>query len=81
MCGLFASSKVLYKLGVPFSYIENCRVDDKAFQTGLDRFLRAADIVRRLKRARIGVVGNRIDFFGSTIIGGNDLLERFGIEL
>jgi L-fucose isomerase-like protein len=25
LCGLFASSKVLYKLGVPTMYIENCR--------------------------------------------------------
>ena len=29
MCGLFASSKIIHKLNVPFTYVENCRVDDE----------------------------------------------------
>ncbi len=41
LCGMFATSKVLRKLHVPFSYIENCRVDERQLQEGLDRFLPA----------------------------------------
>jgi L-fucose isomerase-like protein len=81
LCGMFASSKVLKKLGVPFTYIENCELDDEAFRTGLDRFIRAANIVKKLKNTKIGIVGNRIDFFWSTIINENELLQKFGIEI
>lgn len=81
LCGMFASSKVLVKLGVPFTYIENCEMDDDVFLNGLDRFIRAANVVKKLKNARIGIVGNRIDFFWSTIINENELLQKFGIEI
>lgn len=82
LCGLFASSKVLHKLGVPFSYIENCRVDDEPLQKGLDRFLRAANVANALRRGvRIGLIGQRIDFFWSTIINESELLQRFNIEV
>src|SRR5690606_30503863 len=35
LCGMFASSKVLYKLNVPFTYIENCGIDDAQFKDGV----------------------------------------------
>jgi L-fucose isomerase-like protein len=82
LCGLFASSKVLYKLGVPYMYVENCRVDDAPLRQGVDTFLRAvsvADVFR--KGARIGLVGSRIDFFWTTIINESELLQRFNIEV
>lgn len=78
---MLATSKVLHKLGVPFTYIENCRLNEPVFEEGLDIFLRAANVVKRLYNARIGLVGNRIDFFWSTIIDESDLLRRFGIEI
>lgn len=81
LCGLFASSKVLHKLNVPFTYIENCRVDDPPLRAGLDRFLRAANVVKRLRRLRIGQIGQRIDFFWTTIVNESELLERFGVEV
>jgi len=81
LCGMFASSKVLVKLGVPFTYIENCNIDDIEFYEGFDKFMRAVNIVKRLKGAKIGIVGNRIDFFWSTIINENELLQKFGIEI
>ena len=34
-CGIFASSKVLQRFGVPFTYIENCRATDPAFSNGI----------------------------------------------
>ena len=82
LCGLFASSKVLHKLGVPFTYIENCRVEDPALERGVADFLRAvavADVFRR--GARIGHLGQRIDFFWSTIINESELLQRFKVEV
>ena len=82
LCGMFASSKVLHKLGVPFTYIENCRIDDPVLEHGLDTFLRAvraADVFRN--GVRIGHIGQRIDFFWTTITNESELLERFNVEV
>ena len=58
-CGLFATSKVMQRFGVKFTYITNSRVDDPVFVNGFLNFLRAADAVRRFKNARIGQVATR----------------------
>lgn len=81
LCGMLATTGVLYKLGIPFSYIENCRPDDPPFKTELERFIGAAAVVKAMRRMRIGQVGTRIDFFWSTIINEKELLEQFGIQV
>lgn len=82
LCGLFASSKVLHCLRVPFTYIENCRIDEPAFEHGVRAFLGAARTARVLRRGcRIGHVGQRIDFFWTTIINEAELLDRFNVEI
>ena len=81
LCGLLASSGVLYKLGVPFTYIENCRMEDAALEQGVRRFVRAAAVVKAMKYMRLAQIGSRIDFFWSTIINEQDLLARFGIQV
>ena len=81
LCGMLASSKVLAKLQVPFTYIENCRVDDPAFRQGFDDFIRVAAVVRELKQVRIGQIGPRVDFFYTTIINESLLLEKFNVEI
>lgn len=82
LCGLFASTKVVYKQGVPFTYIENCRVDDPPFHKGVDRFLRAVNIANIFRKGiRIGMIGNRIDFFWTTIINESELLQKFNVEV
>ncbi len=82
LCGLLPTSKVLGKLGVPFSYIPNCRTADPEFETGLMRFLGAAHAANVLRKGcRIGLIGQRIDFFWSTICNESELLERFRIEV
>lgn len=82
LCGLLASSKVLHKLGVPFTYIENCRIDDPALREGIDTFLRAANVADIFRTGiRIGHIGQRIDFFWTTIVNESELLERFKIEV
>ncbi len=82
LCGVLASSKVLHKLGVPFAYIENCRVDDPALRDGLMRFLASANVANKLRRGvRIGHIGQRIDFFWTTIVNESELLERFNVQV
>jgi L-fucose isomerase-like protein len=81
LCGTLATSGVLYTLRVTFSYINNCRVEDEEFRRGVDRFVRAARVVKRLRSMKIGQIGQRIDFFWSTIVNEADLLQRFGIQV
>jgi L-fucose isomerase-like protein len=81
LCGTLATSGVLYALRVRFSYINNCRVEDEEFRRGVERFVRAARVVKRLRSMKIGQVGQRIDFFWSTISNETDLLQRFGIQV
>ncbi|MCE5280290.1 MAG: fucose isomerase [Planctomycetaceae bacterium] len=81
LCGLFASSKVLRKLGVTFTYIENCRMEEPALAEGIVQFMAAANVVKGWRRMRIGMVGKRIDFFYTCIVNESELLERFGIEI
>ena len=81
LCGLMASSKVLHKLGVPFTYIENCSVEDEPFAEGVMNFVRATAVVKAMKTMRIGQIGQRIDFFWTTICNESELLDRFGIEI
>jgi L-fucose isomerase-like protein len=82
LCGMFATSKVLNKLGVKFTYIENCRIDDPQLFKGLDTFLRAVNVSNIFRNGvKIGHIGQRIDFFWTTIINESELLERFNIEI
>ena len=69
------------RCGFRFSYINNCRVEDEEFRRGVERFVRAARVVKRLRSMKIGQVGQRIDFFWSTITNEADLLQRFGIQV
>ncbi len=82
LCGLFASTKVVHKLGIPFTYIENCWVDDPLFEQGVDTFMRAVNVANIFRKgSRIAMVGDRIDFFWTTIINESELLNRFNIEV
>ncbi|MGC8972404.1 MAG: L-fucose/L-arabinose isomerase family protein, partial [bacterium] len=82
LCGLFASSKVLYKLGVPFTYIENCWIDDPVLEREIVKFLQAVNVANVFRKGiRIALIGQRIDFFWSTIINESELLERFKVEV
>lgn len=81
LCGTLATSKVLHTLRVPFSYIPNCRIDEPQWRDGVDRFLRAARVAKAMRTMKIGLLGQRIDFFWSTIIDEADLLHRFGVQV
>ncbi len=81
LCGTLATSKVLYSLRVPFSYIVNSHPESDTFSQGFDRFCRAARVVKTIKTMRVGIFGQRVDFFYSTIGSEIDLLQKFGIQL
>ncbi|MFH1009469.1 MAG: L-fucose/L-arabinose isomerase family protein [Candidatus Latescibacterota bacterium] len=80
-CGLFATSHVLGRLGVPFTYILNSRVSDPIFKRGVLNFIRVAAVVKTFRTLRIGQIGQRVDFFWSTMVNEAELMERFGIEV
>jgi len=80
-CGLFATSKLLRRLRLPFTYIINCAVDDPVFSNGLDTFLRAANVARCVRGARIGQISTRPTPFTSTMCNESELLERWNVEL
>lgn len=79
-CGLFATSKVLQRFGVPFTYITNSRLNDQVFERGIINFLQAANVVRNFSSARIGQVSTRPRDFYSVIVNEGELLEKFGIQ-
>jgi len=81
LCGMFATTGVLYKLQVPFTYIENCRINENQFEQGISLFIRASAVAKAIRKMKIGQIGNRIDFFWSTIIDERDLLQKFGIQV
>ena len=80
-CGLFATGKALRRYGVPFSYIENCRVSDDTFSSGLSAFLGASCAVKAFGNMRIGQIDTRPQSFLTMMIDEGALLERFGIEV
>ncbi len=79
-CGLFATSKILMRYGIPFSYIVNSRVDSPVFERGFKNFTAAARAANSFLKARIGQVSTRPGDFYTVIINEGELLERWGIE-
>ncbi len=80
-CGLFATSKILQRFGVPFTYIVNSRIEDEVFQRGFENFIRAANVVKRFKKMRIGQIGVRPADFWTVMCNEGQLLEMFGVEI
>ena len=80
-CGLFASSRLMLRYGVPFTYIENCRLTDKAFEEGFEKFIGVASTVKAFKNMRVGMLNARPKYFTSVMFNESELLEKFGIEI
>jgi len=79
-CGLFATGKVLRRFNVPFTYIENCRVDDKAFIDGYRKFVGVCSAVKAFGKLRILQIGPRPAGFWSVICNEGELVEKFNIH-
>lgn len=80
MCGLFATSKAFQRMGVPFTYIMNCRIEDNVFASALEVFARSSAIVKKAKNLRIGQIGTRPEGFWSVMNNESELLEKFNIQ-
>ena len=80
-CGLFGVSRQMQRYGVPFSYIENCRVSDPIFADGLDKFVRVACMIKNFRGMRIAQVGLRPKPFCSVIFNEGELMQRFGMHI
>lgn len=80
-CGLFGISKQLQRMKVPFSYIENCHIEDALFDRGFRRFISVACAVKNLYGLRVGQVGLRPKAFCSVIANESQLMELFDIHV
>ena len=80
-CGLFAISKQLRRYKVPFSYIENCPVENEIFADGFKKFLSVVTMVKNFKNLTITQVGTRLTPFKSVMYNELELTEKFGINL
>ena len=80
-CGLFATGKVLRRFGVPFTYMTNCRLEDRVFSRGLTDFIAVCNVVRTFRNIRILQIAPRPFDFWSTMCNEGELLERFNIQL
>ena len=80
-CGLFAISKQLRRLKVPFSYIENCPVEAPQFTQGFENFLSVACMVKNFKNLKVTQVGTRLNAFKSVMSNELELTEKFGINI
>ena len=79
-CGLFAISKQLRRYHIPFSYIENCRMEDDIFRSGLERFLSVVTMIKNFKKLTVTMVGTRLTPFKSVMYNELELTEKFGMN-
>lgn len=80
-CGLFATGKVLRRFHVPFTYLNNCNLDDPEFERGVRDFLAVCNVVKVFRHTRILQIGPRPFDFWSTMCNEGELLEKFNIQL
>lgn len=80
-CGLFASSRLLRRHGVAFTYAENCVLGNPAMVKQYEVFLGAVRAAKALSCMRIGQVCARPKYFTSVMINESALIEQLGIEV
>ena len=80
-CGLFATSKLLQRMGIKFSHIVNSPVESDTFKVGLEDFLAVTCMIKNWKTMRILQLGNRPKPFTSMMFNESELLEKFGVEV
>lgn len=80
-CGLFATGKVLRRFNIPFTYIQNCRLGDEAFERGVKNFIASVNVVKEFKSLRILQISTRPADFWTMMCNEGELLEKFGIQI
>lgn len=79
--GIYTIGKSLRRLGVPFTFMGTCSVEDRLFEEGLRMFLAAANVVKEMKNSRILQIGPRPESFWSVIVDEGMLMEKLGIPV
>lgn len=80
-CGLFGMSRQLQRMNIPFTYIENCRIEDPVFTEGFWKFAGVACAVKNFTGMRVAQVGMRPKPFCSVIFNESDLMDKFDIHV
>lgn len=80
-CGLFAVSRQLQRRHIPFTYIENCKIEDEIFDKGIRGFFSVCCMVKNFSNLRVGQVGLRPKPFCSVIFNEGELLSKFNIQV
>ena len=80
-CGLFATGKVLRRFRIPFTYMNNCNLEDPEFERGIRDFLAVCNVVKVFRHTRILQIGPRPFDFWSTMCNEGELLEKFNIQI
>lgn len=80
-CGLFATGKVLRRFNLPFTYLANCRLEDEAFERGINNFIAVANVVKEFKKIKILQISTRPSDFWTMMCNEGELLEKFNIQL
>ena len=80
-CGLFATGKVFRRFNVPFTYMNNCNLEDVEFERGIRDFIAICNVVKTFRHIRILQIGPRPFDFWSTMCNEGELLEKFNIQL
>lgn len=80
-CGLFGMSRHLQRNNIPFTYIENCRIEEETFDRGLRSFISVTCMVKNFRGLTIGQVGMRPRPFCSVIFNEGELMQKFGIRV
>ena len=80
-CGLFASTRILLRYGITYTYLTNCWIGSPELDEGIDRFIRVAAVVKQFKNMRVLQLSTRPRQFMSVKVNESELLERFGIDV
>ncbi len=80
-CGLFATGKVLRRFRLPFTYMSNCRLEDEAFERGINTFIAVANVIKEFRKLRILQISTRPAPFWTMMCNEGELLEKFGIKI
>lgn len=80
-CGLFATSKVLRRMNVPFTYTVNSWVDSETFEDGFRKFIRVVNVVKNFYNMKILQISTRPSPFWTMISNEGELLEKFNIQV
>lgn len=78
---MFGTSRQLQRLNIPFTYIENCFLEDPILEKGVRDFASVVCMVKNFSDLRIAQVGLRPKPFCSVIFNEGELMQKFGIQV